>query len=115
MLNITDYSGTDDIWESSLGFKGRQGEYVYVRDFDHNLVCFGYVLAYSDSSDVRELLLDDVQIYDLEATHLYNLERLYLTMPCDDARVEFPSDRTEQVNVEGKESIHGIKRSPRQR
>lgn len=100
--NITDYSGTDDIWEFSLGFKGRHGEYVYVRDFDHNLVFFGYVLAYSDNSDVRELLLEDVEIYDLEATHLYNLDRFYVTMPCAGARVEFPSERTEQGSVKGK-------------
>lgn len=100
--NITDYSGTDDIWEFSLGFKGRHGEYVYVRDFDHNLVFFGYVLAYSDNSDVRELLLEDVEIYDLEAKHLYNLDRLYITMPCAGARVEFPSEKTEQVSVKRK-------------
>lgn len=97
-LRITDFSGTDDIWEFSLVVQGRQGEYVYVRDFDHNLVYFGYVWAYSDGTEKREILLEDVEVYDLDGKHLYKLERIYLSLPCEAARIEFPGKLTEQSN-----------------
>lgn len=91
-LKITNYSGTDDIWEYSLSLNGLNGEYVYVRDIPNDLVYFGYVEAYSDRNDLRELLLEDVAVYDSRSEPLYTLDRIYLSMDKECARIEFPSE-----------------------
>ena len=107
-VGITDFSGTDDIWEFSLSIHGRQGEYVYVRDFEHDLAYFGYVLAYSDGTEKREILLEDVEVYDLDGALLYKLERIYLSLSCEGARIEFPGDLTEQTDVKRQQKTKPI-------
>lgn len=96
--HITDFSGTDDIWEFVQGMRGQIGEYVYVRDFENNLVYRGHVMAYSDDSEERELLLDDVSVFNLESEFMFNLDRIYLSFPKASARLEFPGEAMETVN-----------------
>jgi hypothetical protein len=70
---------------------GGQGEYVYVRDYEQSLAYFGYVRAYSDRVDVRELYLEDVEVRDFDGELCYTLKSLYLSQDADSARVEFPA------------------------
>lgn len=98
-LKITDFTGTDDIWEYALGKSGQSGEYVYIRNFVDKLVYFGLVKAYSDRPDIREILLEDVSVYDLKSDLLFELDRIYITLECKSARIEFPCSLKENANA----------------
>ena len=93
-LGATDYTGTDDIWEYALGLADGTGEYVYIRDFENELVYRGLLAAYSEGSEAREILLEDVDVYDLDSKFMFDLDRIYLTFAHGSERIEFPVRRS---------------------
>ena len=61
-----------------------------MRDYNNNKVFSGWVAAFSETDEVRELLLRDVQVYNLDGLLLYEVPLLYTARPTDAVDVEFP-------------------------
>ena len=69
-IGISDYSGCEDIFEYSLSPLSKIGLAVHVRDFKETVTYSGIVRAYSDRSDLRELLLSGVTVTDFNGNEL---------------------------------------------
>ncbi|MGB7372326.1 hypothetical protein [Erythrobacter sp.] len=88
-VRISDASGCDDIWEYSLSKQSPVGNWVHVRDFQNKAIYEGWVKAYSDGTDVRELLLGHVSVYGFDGEKAYDQHALYLSRPTDNMNLEF--------------------------
>jgi len=78
-----------------LSLDETNGGWVYVRDGKTDLTYYGYISAFSDSHQERELLLSDVDVYgtnDLNDMELYySVDYLYIARNRDDLTIEIPA------------------------
>jgi Family of unknown function (DUF6338) len=77
-LGATRRYGREDVWDFSFSAAGAWSEYVYVRDYKNAKVFSGWVSAFSENEKLRELLLRDVEVFDLEGRPLYASSLIYL-------------------------------------
>ena len=57
-------------------------EWVYVRDITNSLTYLGSVKAFSETSEFKEIVLEQVIVYSYpNSEELYDLERIYLCLP----------------------------------
>jgi Family of unknown function (DUF6338) len=95
-IGVSKFSGCDDIWEYVLDDSTAVSRYVQIRDYDNCLIYSGLVKSFSDSPQVREILLINAQVYGLtSAALLYTIPAIYLSMPIDKCNLEFQ----EQIDV----------------
>jgi len=104
-IKATKRFGYEDIWDYTFNTNTAQAEYVYVRDFDKQLVFAGWVRAFSESEKARELLLRDVRVTDFDGKVLYEVPLMYLAAPADTFHIEFP---VPNGGVNGKATTDGI-------
>ncbi|MHB8886869.1 MAG: hypothetical protein ACYC5H_17635 [Methylovirgula sp.] len=90
-IKATKTFGDEDVWDFMFNSRSNGMGYVHFRDFAQHVVYAGYVGAFSESGELRELLLTDVVVYDFEGTKMYEIPRLYLARERDDIHIEFPS------------------------
>jgi hypothetical protein len=65
---------------------------IYVRDIQSNITYHGKLHSYSETDDVKEILLYDVDIYEYETNTLcYSVKSVYLTKPKDSMIIEVPT------------------------
>lgn len=88
-LRISDSSGCEDIWEYALSKQSPVGNWVHVRDFEKGAIYEGWVKAYSDGPEIRELLLAHVSVYGLDGVRAYDQHALYISRPADNMNLEF--------------------------
>jgi len=91
LIRATNHIGDEDIWEFIFNSNNPEIKYVHVRDYGNDLIYAGYVRAYSESENVRELALYDVVIYDGSAKKIVESPYLYLARPIDAITLEFPA------------------------
>lgn len=89
-LRVTKRYGDEDVWEYMFNLRSPTSEYINLRDFDSQLTFAGYVAAFSEAGEVREILLEDVDVYNLSGDRLYNMPRIYLARNKADLHIEFP-------------------------
>jgi hypothetical protein len=87
------------VWDFTFNSPDAWSEYVHVRDYANNKVFSGWVAAFSESEKTRELLLRDVEVFDLEGRRLYSAPLIYLGRSPDSANVEFPVTTGTPVNA----------------
>ncbi|MGN6396552.1 MAG: hypothetical protein ACTHMI_13370 [Mucilaginibacter sp.] len=64
---------------------------IYVRDIQSNITYHGKLHSYSETDDIKELLLYDVDVYNYESGELsYKVFSLYLSKPKDCIVIEVP-------------------------
>ncbi len=94
-MRATDRAGDEDVWD--YVFNDPRTEWVLVRDHKLNLMYFGYVRSYSDSEKERELLLENVDVYqNATGEKLYATEVLYLSRQRHDLSVERISEASSE-------------------
>jgi hypothetical protein len=93
-IGATKKYGDEDIWDYMFNSSIPDVEYVHVRDFENGYLYAGWVNAFSESEKLRELILLDVIVYDLEGIEKYQVPRLYLARPPENAHIEFPYKAT---------------------
>ena len=77
-LRVTKRWSDEDVWHYFHNLQGQQ--WVFVRDQKRNLCYYGYIQAFSESGDDRELLLQDVDVYtNDDVEFLYKVKALYLS------------------------------------
>jgi hypothetical protein len=66
-------------------------EYAYVRDFEKEIVYSGWVKAFSNGISRRELLMENVEVFDLDtAQKLFDTPLMYVSFSNDSFNIEFP-------------------------
>jgi hypothetical protein len=89
-IRATKTFGDEDVWDFVFNSSSKDVEWVNFRDFEERVVYSGYVRLFSESGQLRELLLQDVIVYDFEANELYRVPRLYLARGQENIHIEFP-------------------------
>jgi hypothetical protein len=65
-------------------------KFVHVRDFEQRVTYAGFVEVFSESGQLREIVLRDVAVYDFEGAEMYQVPRLYLAKARENIHIEFP-------------------------
>ncbi len=64
---------------------------VYVHDLEKNITYHGSVLYFSETEELKELVLNDVKVYNYETAELaYKVDKIYLVRPKDKLDFEVP-------------------------
>lgn len=92
-IQATKRYGDEDVWDYTFNSTNKSVTYVNVRDFEKQLVYCGFVGAFSETGKVREIRLDDVEIFDFNGAFMFNIPRIYLARKPDDIHIEFPLTR----------------------
>lgn len=88
-LHVSSMFGNKDVWDFFQ--KQYSSTWVFVRDHKLNLTYFGYILAYSDSEKERELILQEVDVYQTsDSKFLYTTPTIYISRSRDDLSIELP-------------------------
>jgi hypothetical protein len=93
-IGATKRVGEEDIWDITFNSSAPWSEYVYVRELDKERILSGWVFGFSESEKTRELLLRNVDVYDLQGEFLYNAPLIYLARAPDSIDIEFPTFET---------------------
>jgi hypothetical protein len=99
---ISNHIADQDIWEFMFNSNTPRIKFAHVRDYENELVYAGYVRAYSERQDVRELAMFEVEVYDGSGVKLYTSPYLYLSRSPSSITLEFPV--AEPVNEQVRES-----------
>ncbi len=89
-IRATKKYGDEDVWDYIFNSPGPISNYVHYRDFEKKIVYSGWVYVFSETDRLRELVLNDVQVYDFEGNLLYDMPHVYLARSPDDMHIEFP-------------------------
>ncbi|MEZ5919122.1 MAG: DUF6338 family protein [Alphaproteobacteria bacterium] len=89
-LKIIDKDSDDDVWERTFSSGEEEFERVLVRDLESGLSYTGWVRSFSKNSEIRELLLEKVEIYaPTPGAKPIKREFLYLLLKNDRIHIEF--------------------------
>ena len=88
-LHLTKRIDNQPVWEHAFD----RNDIVVVRDKVTTNTYYGRVVAFSDNSEIRELILEDVYIYDQEGDRLYHTESVYLSRNHNEFTVETYNDQ----------------------
>jgi len=95
LVYATKKFGDEDVWDYIFNSSDPSSEYVHFRDFDKKLVFSGWVRAFSETSNFRELILDSVEVNDFTGKRLYRMPRIYISRERCPLHIEFPYEKTE--------------------
>jgi hypothetical protein len=98
-IKATKRFGDEDVWDYLLNSADPRVEYAYVRDFENEQVLSGWIIGYSETDKVRELLLRDVEVFDLSGNHLYEMPLIYIGRPASAINLEFPASTNGSRNA----------------
>ena len=88
-IGATNRVTDEDIWE--LFHSGKSStEWLYVRDHIYHLIYYGYIAKWSDSEKDREIIMENVSVYDDESTFLYETPLLYVCRNKFGITIELP-------------------------
>lgn len=89
-IKATRTFGDEDVWDFVFNSSSKSVNYLHFRDFDNRVVYAGYVNLFSESGQLRELVLRDVVVYDFDGEEMYKVARVYLARERDSIHIEFP-------------------------
>lgn len=88
-FKITNRFGDTDVWNYILN--SPDTDWIIVRDNKNNLAYFGMLKAYSDTGEIREIILTDVDVYFSDNwEELYKSEVVYLELEHNNFSIELP-------------------------
>lgn len=89
-IGATNAYGDEDVWDYTLNSRDAASEYVHFRDFENQLVYAGWVLTFSETGKLREIVLKDVQVHNFEGETLFETPLLYIARKAETVHMEFP-------------------------
>lgn len=89
-IRATKADGDEDVWGFTFNSNRPGTDYVHFRDFEHRIVCAGWVAGFSTVGGVREIVLESVEVFDFDGNKLYDVPVLYLARKPDNIQIEFP-------------------------
>ena len=89
--------GDEDVWTFLMNSKDL--EWIVLRDHRFGLAYKGWIQLYSDSGMSRELLLNDVEVFDnASGARLYDVPRLYVSRDQHEISVEITGATPEEAD-----------------
>lgn len=89
-IGATKRYGDEDVWDFVFNSSSSAASFVHFRDFEQRVTYAGIVEIFSETGQLRELVLSDVIVYDFEQTEMYRVPRLYLARDRANIHIEFP-------------------------
>jgi hypothetical protein len=92
-LSISSKYGEENLFYTFLSSKNTNE--IHLKDIDNNLVYNGYVKYYSEDENLRELILEDVDIYEYNTgKHFNKFSKLYISIPkSEKIIIEIPNSK----------------------
>lgn len=88
-LGISNKYGDENLYSFFLNSEGV--EWIYIRDKDNEVTYFGKIVSFSEYGGTQEIVLEDVEVYDIDSSHLlYSVAGIYLTKPMGHFVIEVP-------------------------
>ncbi|MCO6360749.1 hypothetical protein [Roseivirga pacifica] len=86
-FNISNKYGEENLF--SFFLNSPDISWVYVRDIKNSLTYFGSVYSFSETSDIREIVLEEVSVFSYpDSKELYEIDRIYLSLNKNDIIIE---------------------------
>ena len=93
-IKLSNKYGDENLYSYFLNAK--EVEEVYVRDVENKLTYHGFVNSFSETDEIKELVLLDVVVYDYETSQkLYSLDKIYLSKSKENLIIELPYKNNE--------------------
>jgi hypothetical protein len=89
-IGATKTYGDEDVWDFVFNSSSHAAGFVHFRDFEQRVTYAGFVEIFSESGQLREIVLRDVLVYDFEGVEMYQVPRLYLARERENIHIEFP-------------------------
>jgi len=89
-VGATRHIADQDIWEFMFNSDDPKIKYAYVRDYKNELIYAGYIRAYSERPDVRELAMYEVEVFTQDSQKIYETPYMYLAREIAEVTIEFP-------------------------
>lgn len=89
-IGATKTYGDEDVWDFVFNSPASSVTFVHLRDFEQRVTYAGFVEIFSESGELREVVLRDVIVYDFEQTEMYRVPRLYLAKERQNIHIDFP-------------------------
>jgi len=89
-IGATKTYGDEDVWDFVFNSSSRAVNFVHFRDFEQRVTYAGIVEVFSESGQLREIVLREVAIYDFDGVEMYRVPRLYLAKARENLHIEFP-------------------------
>jgi len=89
-IRATKRYGDEDVWDYTFNSPIAAVEYVHLRDFNTKIVYAGWVVSFSETEKLRELVLRDVQVFDFDGNMLFETPMVYLARAPENIHIEFP-------------------------
>ncbi|MBN1817783.1 MAG: hypothetical protein JW828_10510 [Sedimentisphaerales bacterium] len=86
LIHASNRIADEELWE--LFHSSTCAQWLYVRDHKLDLVYFGCITKYSDSDNDRELVMEDVSVYNNKGDFLYDCPVLYFSRDKYDLSIE---------------------------
>jgi Family of unknown function (DUF6338) len=91
-IGATKTYGDEDVWDFVFNSSSPTASFVHFRDFEQRVTYAGYVQTFSESGQLREIVLSDVVVYDFDGVEMYRVSSLYLARDRENIHIEFPID-----------------------
>ncbi len=100
-LKATRRFGDVDVWHYFHNSEfWKTEDWVFIRDLKANLTYYCSITVWSDSGELRELVLNDVSVYTSDTgEHLYDTQHMYLSRNSDDLVIEIPPADAETIDI----------------
>jgi hypothetical protein len=95
-IKATKLYGDEDVWDYTFNSPIPAVEYINFRDFENEVVYAGWVVSFSETEKLRELVLRDVQVFDFDGELLFEVPMIYLARAPENIHIEFPYRATPQ-------------------
>ena len=89
-IGATKTYGDEDVWDFVFNSSSEAVTFIHFRDFEQRVTYAGFVEVFSESGQLRELILRDVFVYDFEGTEMYRVPRLYLARERENIHIKLP-------------------------
>jgi hypothetical protein len=89
-IGATKTYGDEDVWDFVFNSSSPAASFAHFRDFEQRVTYAGFVEIFSESGQLREIVLRDVIVYDFDQTEMYRVPRLYLARGRENIHIEFP-------------------------
>ena len=74
-----------------------ENKWVWVRDREGGITYEGYADSFSTTEEIAEIVLLQVKVYNYEdSLLLYQIPKIYLSLPMDRLLIEAPQERLEE-------------------
>lgn len=89
-IKISTKYGDENLFSYFLNAK--QVKEVYIRDMKNQTTYHGNVESFSETEEIKEIVLSDVSVYNFVDTDaIYEIDKLYLSKPKDELIIELPN------------------------